>query len=125
MRLPAWLWVPAVASVLGACQAQSGALPDTLLGTWTTEAPKYQDRFFELTPDHLTFGTGGGTSSRDPITHIEQTKEDGRAVYHIQHQSTEGQTYTFSFYYEPQDGGTITLQNQAQIQWNRERDQRP
>ena len=125
MRLPVCLMTLAVASTLGACRPQSGALPESLLGLWTSETPKYQDRFFELRPDNLTFGTGGGDSYSNPIVEIEITEEDGRFLYHIAHLGEEGQTYTFSFYYEPKNGGVITLKNQTEIDWKKERHREP
>jgi len=122
MRLPGCLMALAVASLLGACQAQSNALPEGVLGHWTTAAHRYEDRFFELDADHLTFGTGGGSSYRNAILRIEVTEEeDGRPLYHIEHQGSEGQSYTFSFYYEPAEGGVIRLRNQTEIHWKKER----
>ena len=125
MRLPECLMALAVASLLGACQAQSVALPEGALGHWTTDARRYEDRFFELDAGHLTFGTGGGSSYRNPILRVEVTEEDGRPLYRIDHLDAEGQSYTFSFYYEPANGGVITLKNQTEIHWKKERGPRP
>jgi hypothetical protein len=124
MRL-ACLKALAVASLLGACQVRSQALPEQMLGHWTTDAERYEDRFFELDARHLTFGTGGGSSYRNPILRIEVTREDGRLLYHLEHQGAEGQSYTFSFYYEPAHGGFITLKNQTEIHWTKERLPKP
>jgi hypothetical protein len=30
-----------------------------LIGKWTTSAPRYQDRFFEITKETLIYGLGG------------------------------------------------------------------
>lgn len=36
-------------------------LPPELVGRWTTEAPKYADRYFELRADRMAvFGRGAG-----------------------------------------------------------------
>ncbi|MGH9461677.1 MAG: hypothetical protein ACRD1X_10705 [Vicinamibacteria bacterium] len=125
MRLPGCLTALAVASLLGACQARSETLPEEMLGHWTTDAHRYEDRFFELDTGHLTFGTGGGSSYRNPILRIEVTQEDGRDLYHLEHQGAEGQSYTFSFYYQPANSGIITLKNQTEIHWTKERRPRP
>ena len=38
------------------CQSKGPAtVPDELLGVWETSAPKYEDSFFRLTKDTLTF----------------------------------------------------------------------
>ena len=125
MRLLECLVALAVASLLGACQFQGEALPGTLLGLWTTDAPKYRDRFFYLHPDNLTFGTGGGDSYSNDIVNIDITEEDGRRLYHLEHVGAEGQTYFFSFYYEPENGGVIKLKNQEEIPWTKERQPKP
>ena len=125
MKLPGCFTALAVASILGACQPQGGALPESVFGLWTTEARKYEERFFELNPDKLTFGTGEDDSYSNAILQIDVTEEDGRPLYHIEHLGAEGQTYTFSFYYEPANGGVITLKNQTEIDWKKERRQRP
>ena len=125
MRLPTYRTALALACLLGACQPQSPTLPTAAFGRWTTDAPRYQDRFFELDAHHLTFGTGEGKSRRDPILQIEVSQEDGRPLYRVEHLGDQGQSYVFSFYYAPTDGGVITLKNQAEIHWKKERGPTP
>ena len=38
-------------------------VPDHLLGVWVTPEPTYQDRYLEISPVTITFGTGSGTES--------------------------------------------------------------
>ena len=121
MKLLGCLVALAVGFTLGACRRDVRDLPQGLLGVWTTEAPKYQDRFFALNEDSLTFGTGEGNSNSNPIIGIELTEEEGRPYYHIEHLGTEGQSYVFSFHYEAADGGVITLKNQTEVRWTKER----
>jgi hypothetical protein len=125
MRMPACLMALAVASLLGACQAPSATLPEDAFGHWTTDANRYQDRFFDLDAERLTFGTGGKSSYSNPILQIQITDEQDRLLYHVEHQGSEGQSYTFSFYYQPANGGVITLKNQPDIQWRKQGGPRP
>ena len=37
---------------------------DQLLGVWTTDAARYQGRFFEVRPDAIVFGTGAYSPAR-------------------------------------------------------------
>jgi len=50
-------------------------LPPELLGRWTTKAPKYADRYFELRSDYTAvFGLGGWRRDVSPIVHVEGTR---------------------------------------------------
>jgi hypothetical protein len=110
-----------LASLAGGCFSfQETALPDQILGVWTTEAPRYADRFFELQKDKVIFGTGAGESDSNLVVAVEEVRQDRKQLYNIEYLSSEGQTYTFSFYYQtsPQ---TIALKNQSGIEWKKER----
>ena len=125
MRVQPFLVGLAVACALAACRPREITIPDGLIGVWTTEAPRYQDRFFDLRPEKVIFGTGNGNSNSNPIVAIETAEEDGHLRYNIDYWGSEGQEYTFSFYYDPANGGVITLKNQRNIDWRKERRQRP
>lgn len=110
-----------LASLAGGCFSfQETALPNEMLGVWTTETPKYADRFFELQNDRVIFGTGKGQSDSNLVVAVEEIRQGPKWLYNIEYLGSEGQTYTFSFYYQtsPQ---TIALKNQSGIEWKKER----
>jgi hypothetical protein len=125
MRVQPFLVGLAVACALAACRSRETTVPDGLIGVWTTEAPKYQDRFFDLRSDKVLFGTGNGNSDSNPIVAIETAEEDGHLLCNIDYLGSEGQEYTFSFYYDPANGGVINLKNQLEIDWQKEGRQQP
>ncbi len=116
--------VTLLATVIG-CQPQSQAdnstVPEKLLGVWKTPHSKYADRFFEIKNDALIFGQGGEKIELHALADIHETWEGKSILYTISHLNHEGQRYTFAFYYDPTDGGTIRFKNQKQIVWTKER----
>ena len=118
--------VTLLATVIG-CQPQSqsqadnSTVPEKLLGVWKTPHSKYADRFFEIKNDALIFGQGGEKIELHALADIHETWEGKSILYTISHLNHEGQRYTFAFYYDPTDGGTIRFKNQKQIVWTKER----
>ena len=94
-------------------------MPDDLLGAWITPDPMYADRFFELKKDLIIFGTGGSAVDIGNISQITETAQEERTLYTIYYDTSEGVELLFSFFYEPTDGGQITLKNQEQIVWRK------
>ncbi len=117
--------VTLLATVIG-CQPQSqsqadnSTVPEKLLGVWKTPHSKYADRFFEIKNDALIFGQGGEKIELHALADIHETWEGKSILYTISHLNHEGQRYTFAFYYDPTDGGTIRFKNQKQIIWTKE-----
>ncbi len=118
--------VTLLATVIG-CQPQSqsqadnSTVPEKLLGVWKTSHSKYADRFIEIKNDALIFGQGGEKVELHALADIHETWEGKSILYSISHLNHEGQRYTFAFYYDPTDGGTIRFKNQKQIIWTKER----
>ena len=117
--------VALLATVIG-CQPQSqsqadnSTVPEKLLGVWKTSHPKYADRFFEIKKDFIIFGTGGESFELHALADIHESWEGKSILYTISHLNHEGQRYTFAFYYNPDDGGTIRFKNQPNIVWTKE-----
>ena len=109
------------------CPWKDKTVPDHLLGTWRTSDPKYADRFFQIEPDHIIFGTGAKKSSTHPIagisTHeiarIKENLEGPYIFYSIYYLNEEGQEYQFSFFYNPESNGPIRFKNQIEIAWTK------
>ena len=111
---------------LPGCQQETTdvELPAELFGRWTTSAPKYADRFFELRGDGtVLFGLGGSQREVSPIVKVELVKDGDFLNYHISHLSETGDVYFFSLSYHTGRAGQLTFLNQPNIVWKKEKDQ--
>ncbi|MFQ5897231.1 MAG: hypothetical protein ACE5JN_03200 [Candidatus Methylomirabilia bacterium] len=112
----------AILTTLSGCQfGQHTTVPDDLIGVWKTSAPKYADRFFEITKDTIIFGTGNGNTTVHPIWKIETARDSYDTLYTISYVALEGEVYNFSFYHALTGGGVIRFKNQKQMTWTKAR----
>jgi hypothetical protein len=88
-----------------------------LIGVWKTSAPTYADRYFEITKDSITFGTGEGTHVSHRILSIEMVPQEAEQVYIISY-ADGGQKSVFSFHL---NNGVIRIKNQKELQWTKQR----
>jgi hypothetical protein len=93
--------------------------PPELLGVWRTDHPDYRDRYMEIRPREIVFGTGAGTSATYLINRLRLSETESRIDYTIYYDNEEGQEYAFSIIYEYQGGGQIMLPNQRNMVWRR------
>ena len=118
-RMPLMAMVTAiivVGGVMAAMPKDSDPLPASLIGTWHTTEELYADRTFELKTDQITFQQGEpGKFTTHPITRFEVTPV-GIGSFAIVEYDNGGDTYEFSFNYQP-DEGTIRFKNQPLIVW--------
>jgi len=113
-----WLTIILVAS---SCVSQT-QLPDELLGTWKTEALKYQDTFFEMKTGLLVLGTKTGEVQSFTITKVERKKlcEEEWVLYTVFYQNDSLQKLELPFYYHPAKKGFIRFKNQENLVWKKE-----
>jgi hypothetical protein len=107
-------------SVLGCQESRNTHVPKDLIGKWVTNAPKYEDRYLELTENMIYFGTGGKTFDFDPIGKISMTPQGKRVLYTISYYHIEGQEFKLSFFHDPKRQ-TLALKNQPRIIWTKGR----
>jgi hypothetical protein len=107
----------------GCRPGKTSAIPDALVGVWVTAAPKYSDRYFEISEQAIGFGTGGHQVDVYPVVRVETGPKGRRTLYVLSLRTPEGDPYRFAFYYEPRDGGKIQLENQSRITWMKERNE--
>jgi hypothetical protein len=88
------------------------------LGVWTTSDPQYADRFFEIAPVSVSFGTGDAKELTGFIGHIETSLQNDRVLYTITY-SADGQDSVVSFSYAPKDGNAIRFKNQEHVIWTK------
>lgn len=93
--------------------------PEILMGTWTTAEPRYQDRFFKITKETITYGLGGDKISIYFISSVEKNIEGNKIQYTINYKNAGGLGFTRSFYFKPLNGGTIQFKNQKKIEWHK------
>lgn len=103
------------------CQPGNKSTPDDLIGVWKTTDSRYAGRSFELTKDHIIFGTGENSASFHPIAEIQKLPQAGANLYTIIYVNQEGQKYKFSFFYNSDSGGVIWFKNQNDIRWRKMR----
>jgi hypothetical protein len=120
-RSRCWIALSALVLVLASCAKKTyKEVPDELVGVWKTSAPKYDDRFFELKKNSITFGTGEGASETFPVTKTEMQPEDGENLYQVYYVATEGDTQQWVFYFPAAGQGSLRLKNQKSIPWNKQ-----
>jgi len=104
------------------CQAEAVTdIPEYLIGTWTTGAPQYDDRYLQFSSNHVKFGTGEYTYDTFTVVDIKKETEKFRTLYTVSYKEPGGARYKLRFYYDADDGGLLTFKNQAHLIWARER----
>ena len=130
-RAPKWtraavlfvLWVVILGTTLtvsGSDVEQTMAVAHEFVGVWATVAPKYDDNFFEITRERLSFGTGADGRVAYPISRASRRKDGEGFVYtlwHLVEDEDEIVEQPFRFYYN-HDQRIIRLRNQRDIVWN-------
>jgi hypothetical protein len=97
-------------------------IPENIIGKWTTSAPRYEDRFIEITKDTVVYGLGGDKKDVYFISNLETNPEGNKLLYTISFKNTEGLAFTRSFYYHPENGGAIQFKHQEHITWRKTKD---
>ena len=118
-----WIVIPAVivAAIITMFHFKKNRdIPVNLIGKWVTSAPGYEDRFIEITKETFVYGLGGDKKDVYIISSLEQDQEGQNIVYTINYKNTEV-TFTRSFYYHPENGGTIQFKHQKHIEWCKEK----
>lgn len=119
-----WIVIPVliVAVAIYVLQSKENKdFPEDLIGKWTTSASRYQDRFFEITKETLVYGLGGGKTDVYLISSMEESLDGNNILYTINYKNTDGLKFTQSFYYHPENGGSIQLKHQEHIEWRKKK----
>jgi hypothetical protein len=119
-RVRAFVWTAVV--LAAACQKpESVDLPPEFHGVWTSNAPAYADRFFELRGDDtLRFGQGDGRVDVARIVRVEIHHDGKFLVYRIVHLNATGDEYVLSVRHDPEKLDELTFLNQPRIVWRKE-----
>jgi hypothetical protein len=105
-------------ALLLACARQQ--VPAELIDVWRTRAPGYEDRFLEVRPEAILFGTGGGTSSGFYLDRVEVEPDDGdRLRCTLHYRLPEGEVTQVQLAFEPGPPATLRVGNLDEA-WHRE-----
>ena len=118
MKIPRIVvFVLALMGCAGCDRSRHPMLPGELTGEWTTDDPRYQDRFLELSPTFVITGTGRGEAPRvewiDKVEAVPVGNDTEFKVY-----STDlslGSHGEMSFVFSSANGGEIRFRNQSRV----------
>lgn len=99
----------------GGCTTPSEELPAEVLGRWATTETRYADRFFEIQPEILRFGTGDNGSEVYSIRRVDTEPDPRGRLFRVIY-LVEGEDMLFVFHYDTATS-TIRLHNQSSIEW--------
>ncbi len=99
---------------------RSQPIPDALIGVWTTDAPTYAGRPFEIDRQTILFRMGDGPYdySIHPIRRVTSAAE-GRTTHYLVEYVHHGKPFEFAFDYQPGSEATIRLDNQHDYVWTK------
>jgi hypothetical protein len=119
-----WIVIPAVmvaVTIFVFYPGKNMDFSEDLIGKWTTSAPKYQDRFFEITKETFVYGLGGDKKDVYFISSIKKGLEGNNILYTMSYKNKDGLEYTRSFYYHPENRGVIQFKHQEHIEWRKKK----
>jgi len=104
----------------GCDRHRSILLPRQLEGVWTTEDPRYKDRFLELSQAFVIIVAGRDEPFSVQLVDRVETSQQGSqmllTVYSTDHST--GEQYTMNLRFNPENGGELHFSNQPQV-WKR------
>ncbi len=100
----------------------SRSASEDLIGTWKSTDIKYNDTFFKIEKNAITFYTREGDTNGYPITGIK--KEQMQAGQWVQvtifYKENDNQKVEFPFYFQSTGRGIIRFKNQPGLIWQNE-----
>ena len=94
------------------------ACPDELIGSWTTNAPGYEDKVLLISKKGLAFNAGEGAVEGQAVLQLETIPDGDRTLYTIVYGTSQSNKQVLSFHYHPREH-TITFKTQSHLVWTR------
>jgi len=105
------------------CSHHYTPLPPEVKGVWTTDDPRYRDRFLELSQAFVIVVTGPhDTPSVQLVDKVEiepMGLDEALTIYSTDY--SDGAHYQMALQFSPANGGEIRFKNQGQV-WKRRGD---
>jgi len=120
MRNPKWIITAAVVLAIGTIAVvylkAPEVLPQNLVGRWTCDDPRYEDRFLELAPKTVVIGTGGIQIDVYFITSVKARRlPHDRTYYTVKCRNAHNDAHNFAFVYKAHKNGQIQFKHQKVI----------
>ena len=94
-------------------------LPKELHGEWVTAHPKYANRFIQFDRRLITISTSEKDFDLYAVLNVEKTDLKNGYLYNVAYREPPNLELTFSFFYDPSNGGVVRLKNQKNIEWKK------
>jgi hypothetical protein len=94
-------------------------IPEGIFGEWETTNSKYEDRYFNITPDKVVFGIGEDNEAVYTLVGIQRKTEAGQTLFTATFEGNNGNSYEQSFYYENNASPILRFKNQKEIEWRK------
>jgi hypothetical protein len=109
-----------IAVVAGRLLYQQGfdskTVPTKLVGLWTTAEANYSDRYLELQPDSITFGTGGTSSIKYSIIGVVRQEFGEGEIYEIHFRGVDGANFSKEIVLAG-SGDNLFFRSQPEVVW--------
>lgn len=92
--------------------------PPELLGTWTTDAPRYADRAFTVGAETLTMHQGEEQVAVYPIRSVREKTGPQGTRYDLEYGESKAPA-TFSVLYTRDEEATLRFPHQREMEWRR------
>jgi hypothetical protein len=94
--------------------------PQHMIGVWHSDAPGYEDRYFELTDAIMVFGQGQRRLNIQFISRVKAKQlKGGRTRYTIHHKDSYGFEQKTVFLFEKGDVGRLWFNHQENVVWQK------
>jgi hypothetical protein len=112
-----WAMVCLILILSAACQKQS--VPDSMVGIWVTDSPRYENCFLKIGPTSVIFGDPEKNGDEYSITNVKTAEKNRTVMVTIEFVSTQKTFLSVELLYSADDGGHVLLKNHPNVIWKR------
>jgi hypothetical protein len=97
-------------------------MPQTLIGVWATDSPRYAKRFIKLDKKLLTMELGEFGTTIYTIKELKRRMDGNQESFELVYGQNNEPDQSLHFEYDSADGGTIKIRNQKDVVWTRHKE---
>ncbi len=114
-------WISIACAFLNVhCGVTKDDFPRILLGKWTTESERYQDRYIEFSREMIVFGTGFDSPNIYIIRKVDQKRNGPENEYTFSCIDTDNTEFVFIFHVKSGGGDlSLRLNNPREVIWHK------